>query len=448
MKIKIILVGLIANCIGLAAQETYNLKIEIPLYEFPQNSELPYSYPSMNQSLEWSHGLYEFGFLGIDKLGDLIFKPGADSYSKFKNLGNNIFKYAAGLAFAKYGSELPIPLGVWAHEEFHRSVLGVRNVSSLNGNWIFNRWDGTVYGVSDVTLSTLKLNDTRHLLYSYVSGVQYEVLLNEKITLDDFYSKKTFSKGPLALHNAYYVWDYFRFASSSASDSAKILSPPHEDASPSERDFAGSDLNSWVYDMFNPEVPFIFGRDAFPGGTGLNRRIGFSDLAPQEQDYLKEQKNLSLLNFINPSIFLINRIKLSDNFSFSFFARYAPLHFGNVISVFLPFKTSNTGYLINIHKYSNYSSEGYGIGGGLYNLKTFDKLASDIRVDIWDQPISFFGTTREKGGSVILKMKYMFNKSLSAFVQGGYKTRGWLMGNPYLNENFSVGTGISFYILD
>jgi len=58
--------------------------------------------------------------------------------------------------FVKYGSELPIPLGVWAHEEFHHSVLGVNGISSKNGNWFLSRWDGTVYGVSDEQLSDLK----------------------------------------------------------------------------------------------------------------------------------------------------------------------------------------------------------------------------------------------------------------------------------------------------
>lgn len=82
----------------------------------------------------------------------------------------------------------------------------------------------------------------------------------------------------------------------------KILAPPDESRNPVERDYAGADLTSWAFDMFNPDAPYT-SRDPFPGGDGVNRRIGFSDLSQEAQDYLKKQKNLSLLNFINPSIF-------------------------------------------------------------------------------------------------------------------------------------------------
>lgn len=438
----LIIILFAAGC-NLFAQDSYKLKLDVPLYDYPENSDLPYNFPSMNQAMEWSNDIYSLGFWGVDKLGDYIFKPYTASYTGIKKFGNNFFKYALGFAFSKWGSELPIPLGIWAHEEFHRSVLGIRSVATKNGNWIFSRWDGTVYGVSDEYLSSLKLNDLRHLLYSYVAGVQYEILLNEKITLGDFYSKKAFSRGPLVLYNAYYVWNYFRFSAGSASDSAKILAPPHEDINPIGRDFTGADLNSWVYDMFSPGVSFAE-RDPFPNGFGVNRRIGYSDLSPPEKDYINNQKKLSLLNFLNPSIFLIDRIKLTDNFSFSFFARYAPVHFGNDIALFVPFKVRSTGYLVNIHRYSNNEFESYGAGFGLYNLKIISKIYSDFRIDLWDQPESFFESSRTKGGSLEIKTDYDFSENFSIFLQFGGKTKGWIIGHPYLDENIYVRTGFTF----
>ena len=141
-----------------------------------------------NQATEWSRDFYELAFWGIDELGDKIFINKKTEISKRRNLFNNAFKYAIGLGFSKYGSELPIPLGVWAHEEFHRSTLGIAGVDSRNGNWIFHRWDGTVYGITDEALVSLKSSDLNQLLYSYVAGVQYETYLNQKISVDDFYT--------------------------------------------------------------------------------------------------------------------------------------------------------------------------------------------------------------------------------------------------------------------
>lgn len=430
----------------LHAQERYKFKLEIPVFDFPQNVDLPYKYPSMDQALKWSQDMYELGFWGIDELGDLIFKSDDEPYSGLRRLGNNAFKYAAGLAFSKYGSELPIPLGVWGHEEFHRSVLGVRGISSLNGNWLFSRWDGTVYGISDQVLASFKAGDNNSLLYSYVAGIQYEILLKERVTLDDFYYRKSFPRSALLLYNAWYAYDYFRFSTGSSSDSAKYLAPPHENPDPKQRDYAGSDLNAWIYDMFNQEVPYTV-RDSFPGGEGVNRRIGFSDLTTEEQTYLKEQKKLSLLNFINPGIFFISRIKISNNFSFSFFSQYMPTHFGNDISIFLPVKFRVTGMQINAHRYDSYETRGFGFGLGLCDIKFSEKFSSDMKANVWKQPERFFGENMITGGAGMIKLRYSITDNFSGYFSVSGKTKGWLAGNPYLDENASFQIGLNYDLI-
>jgi hypothetical protein len=242
--------------------------------------------------------LYELTYLGIDKLGNSLFKPKMKEYTRGRKIWSGGFKYLVSLGFEIW-SDLPIPLGVWAHEEFHRAVLGVNNITSKNGNWFPHRWDGTVYGVSDQDLSTLKSKDPAQLLYSYVAGVQSEVLLNRKISVYDFYKKRTLSKNALILYNAWYVWDYFKFSASPQTDSVKAGASKYENPDPRERDFAGADLTAWAYDMFSPEKPYT-DRDKFPNGEGVNRRIGYSDLSPKAQQYLLKQKKLALLNFVNP----------------------------------------------------------------------------------------------------------------------------------------------------
>lgn len=104
----------------LTAQDSaqYRLRLDVPLFDFPQNTTLPYTAPSMRQALEISHDVYDISYWGIDKLGDKIFIPKTKPYTKWRKFTNATFKFGVGLAFSFYGSELPIPLGVWGHEEF------------------------------------------------------------------------------------------------------------------------------------------------------------------------------------------------------------------------------------------------------------------------------------------------------------------------------------------
>jgi hypothetical protein len=423
----------------------YQLRLAVPVVDLPQNRDLPYRYPSMNQALEFSADLYELSYLGIDKLGNSLFKPKMKEYTRSRKIWSGGFKYLVSLGFVKYGSELPIPLGVWAHEEFHRAVLGVNNIDSKNGNWFPHRWDGTVYGVSDEHLSTLKSKDPSQLLYSYVAGVQSEVLLNRKISVQDFYKKRTLAKNALILYNAWYVWDYFKFSASPQSDSVKVGASKFENRDPKERDFAGADLTAWAYDMFSPERPYT-NRDKFPNGEGVNRRIGFSELSEEGQKYLLDQKKLALLNFVNPAIFFINRIPLGRRTSFNFFMQYAPTHFGNNVALMLPVQYRNTDFLLGLHRFSNFKSQGYGLDLGLYNKKLSKRLETDLVLRFWDQPTSFYQDKKLTGGAFQLDGRYRIvgNVSLSVSVVG--KTKGWEMGSPYLKSNLSSRFGLSYVL--
>jgi hypothetical protein len=423
----------------------YQLRLAVPVVDFPQNRDLPYRYPSMNQALEFSSDFYELGYLGIDKLGNALFKPKKKEYTFGKKLLNAGFKYLLSAGFVKYGSELPIPLGVWAHEEFHRSVLGVNNIDSKNGNWLAHRWDGTVYGISDQDLGTLKSQNPDQLLYAYVAGIQSEVLLNGKFSVQDFYKKRTLPKNALILYNAWYVWDYFKFSASPVTDSVKVWGAKGENPDPKQRDFAGADLTAWAYDMFSPEKPYT-DRDKFPNGEGVNRRIGYSDLSLDAQQYLIKEKKLSLLNFVNPAIFFVNRIPLGKHSSFNFFMQYAPTHFGNDISLTLPIQLRNTGLLLGFHKSSNLKSEGYGLDVGFYNRKLTKRLETDFLLHVWDQPKSFYNNSKETGGAVRLDARYQVTRNVALAIALNSKTKGWQMGSPYLKSNLSSSLGLNYIL--
>lgn len=449
---KVVYLGILllsANLLLAQEPEVYKLRLSYSLLDVPLNLSSAARYPSMMQSAEMSSGLYDLGFWGIDAAGNAIIRNRNETTGgKIANAG---LKYLLGFGLSYYGSELPIPLGVFTHEEFHRSVLGVNDLSSMNGNWVLNRWDGTVYGLSDESLSSLKANKISDLLYAYVSGVQSENFMTQVNVIEDFYHPRTFYKNPMYLYNAYYVWNYFKFSASSLTDSVKIIAPPHEDVNPVNRDFAGADLTAWIYDMFSPETPYT-DRDMFPDGEGVNRRIGFSDLTTEGQAYLKKQKQLALLNFANPAIFMINRIKIGSGFSFFAFMQYSPVHFGNDIAVYVPYKTKSVNHLIAVHSYSNRDRKFPGFQYGIYNISPFQnkRLEFGGSVYLWVQPQDqgFFDQSGKAGGALEIISDLNIGRSLSVNLAAGYKTAGWMIGNPYLDPKASLRVGLSYNLRD
>ncbi|WP_161888529.1 hypothetical protein [Pontibacter russatus] len=430
------------------AQDTaaYKLRLSLSVLDLPQNMGLPYTYPSMQQSLEWSNNFYDLGYRGIDLLGDKLIRLDEGRAAPGRVLLNKTTKYLLSLGFVKYGSELPIPLGIWAHEEFHRAVLGVNGINAKNGNWLFSRWDGTVYGVSDEQLSGLKAHEPSALLYSYVAGVHAQNLSTQTNMLQDFYHERTSYKNALYLYNAYYTWHYLKFSISHASNTVKVDAPPHENPDPGQRDFAGADFTAWAFDMFNPNQPYT-ARDPFPGGEGVNRRVGFDDLSPEAQDFLKDQQKLSLLNFINPAIFFINRIHLGRNFSFNFMGQYIPTNFGNDIGLQLPMRWKSNNLLLGLHTYNNRTETFPGLDVALIDkaLDRSGRLYGSVALHIWMQPEeqSFFDEKGKAGGATDLKVALNLSRHFSSFLSVTGKTAGWQLGNPYLDENISLRAGVN-----
>lgn len=433
-----VLIASIVLPIKLFAQDTtvVKLNLKIPVFEYPDNIQIPHIYPTMNQAHKYSFSLYDYGFYRIDATGNKLFNDKTSS-----KLSNKVFKYLVGFAFSYWGSELPIPLGVWAHEEYHRSVLGINDIKSKNGNWIFTKWNGTVFGVSDSSLSDLKQNRIDNLLYAYTAGIQYHADLTREISTNDFYNTRSNYKNPLLLYNAYYIYNYFRYSASKDTDADKIAIAEKESANPLDRDFAGNDITAWIYDMFNPELPYT-SREVFPQGNGVNRRIGISDLSPDAQDYLKQQKDLSLLNFINPAVFLINRIKVNEQFSFNFFTQYVPVHFGNSIALYVPFKLSNRDFLVQLNRYSSYVNQSYGIGVGYSGIELSDRVDVDVQVNYWKQPQSFFSSQTISGGLLSATWHYGLTDKINGVASFTGKTKGWVLGEPDIDHSLSLHLGV------
>ena len=68
---------------------------------------------------------------------------------------------------------------------------------------------------------------------------------------------------------------------------------------------------------------------------------------------------------------------------------------------------------------------------------------------VWMQPSNqdFDDLDGKWGGAVEATGSYTFAHGISVEISAGYKTAGWMIGNPYLDHKASVRLGVR-YVLD
>jgi hypothetical protein len=180
---------------------------------------------------------------------------------------------------------------------------------------------------------------------------------------------------------------------------------------------------------------------------GLKRRIGHDDLTTEGQDYLKAKKP-GAPEFCKSCHFLFNRFNIGPDFSFLLFTQYSPTHFGNDIAVFVPFRIKSFNQLLAVHNYNNHEKAFFGFQYGMYNMKPFVDKKFDLgaTLSLWSQPEQqgFYDMKGKAGGALELQAGYDLGKGFSANLSTQYKSSGWMIGNPYLDDKFSFRVGVRF----
>jgi len=69
-------------------------------------------------------------------------------------------------------------------------------------------------------------------------------------------------------------------------------------------------------------------------------------------------------------------------------------------------------------------------------------------INIWNQPSDqgFFDQEGKLGGAFELMIDYNLGKNFSASLTAGYKTEGWMIGNPYIDQKFRLNAGIKYFL--
>lgn len=212
------------------------------------------------------------------------------------------------------------------------------------------------------------------------------------------------------------------------------------------RDFTGYDFSAWVYDLFTPDEPYE-ARGTWPGGTGIKRPIKETDLTPEMKKFLRQTGNMQYLNFVSPFMVGINRLQLKPGYYFNFALRSVPTSFGYFAGgdFFLDFNHHQATISIGINKSKSLTLPAAELQ--YYDLikKENARFNTSLQLSGWLQPKDqlFAADKPGFGMGVGLQPRFAITERFSMIADLSYKTKGWMFGNPYLDDKFIGRIGFS-----
>ncbi len=433
------------------SDDTTALYLDIPLIDLPYQSFAAratgnflqgYANPGMHLSLAMSDNLYSTAHLGIQSI--------VHSKSTFLDI-----LFSNGIAMAFDLVTLYTPLGSrWLHEEYHRAVLTRREIGSFDdmNTFPFGKNEISVRKIPDSDLIHLSDNhkaDFRRLMTAGIEGQYHQV---RTLQLENFLFRKDLPNLPLYWISTMSSLIYVMESSTDYFDKVIDETTRNEGPDISKRDFTGPDFTAWADALFNPEKPYI-DRGIHPSGTGIDRYIRPSELTDEETAYLRKQGNLQLLNLISPNLYGFSRIRLKSTESGDFYGNFALRHIltpsGNDISLDLFYQTPLNTYLVTLHGYSNKDHTFPGIEAVLIDKTLITKtLYMTARVSTWLQPedLSFTADNGTFGGLLGVRLSYAAG-SFFPYMEVEGKTRGWVMGNEFLDPDASIRFGCTIRMM-
>ncbi len=413
-----------------------NFYIELPLYEYPFDTENRGSFPSMQQSLVITKDFYQLAHAGIEN-----------------RLGSRTIR--TGIAIIALDI-LPFPLGsTWLHEEWHRAVLSRRNASSYDDVYNFDLFAGSisVSHVKDEDLIRLKRDSPADMTRLAEAGIEGEYEMVTALQKDNFFYGINTWNTPLYLLTYMNSIGYVYFSGTNEANVETDIFNLEEGADISRRDALGLDFTAWVYDLFRPTEPYE-ARGVHPSGVGIDRYIKPSDLTSEELRYLKRQGRLAFLNLLDPHLLGISRFRVTNGESsepvdVNLSIRHHLTSFGYTIDANLFYKKDDLNLFLVLHNYANKERHSPGLDVELLRYPftiSQSPLSLNLRSALWLQPEEQMFKTKEAklGGLASLRVGWSGFRNVEPFMEVTAKTEGWVAGNAYLDSNMSVQTGLIY----
>lgn len=366
-----------------SARERLPDRLPLPLPVLALRSEPGSSFPSWEQAVHLTSDAFLLSHWLV--------------MNQTEGIHNNILRIAvqvAGSLALDFVTIRAIPLG-WAHEEGHRDVMARYNIIGHNG--VIDppgSWPPSyrpVYGMTDEQLAAFKLQNNADFVRMQAAGWESELNTNLAIEKATFYYDRP---GPqnvfiLLLNNASVI-SYL-----SACLDQRAMDELYQDEANAVgtniylRDFTGPDCTGWAYDLHRPTEPYA-ARGPHPSGVGIRRDRLPSDLTAEELSYLRRQRNLTLLNFVNPNAF-----------GFSSFSATNPLNGRRFrFNAFLMHQLTSFGSATDLHLLA--AQDEVRVGATLHGFTNGQMLFPGLSAEIERFPFYLLGGTFHLTGVVSL----------------------------------------------
>ncbi len=386
--------------------------------------------PSMRQSLAVSSGFYEVSHRAL---------MGTKENKKFWKL----FLVAGFDVMTTY---FP-PGDSWLHEEWHRAVMSRRGISTYND--VYNIPIGAstiaVSHVTDDDLVRLKRDHPAEQVRMSAAGMESQIAQNVYIERHQFFQEAPDHNRFLFWFNNVSVIGYLSTCAGSSANTSTDKQNTNDGTDVPKRDFTGLDCTAWVYELFRPDEPYA-ARGVHPSGVGLDRYIKYSDLTSHEQDFLKRQVPLSLLNLADPFLIGFNQ------FSATWFGREVTWNsrlshqltsFGYTVDAHLMVKWAAQKYHLRLHNGFNDKTYFPGLSLSWIDFPLSDKFSLTTDLTLWNQP----GAQRfnSKGGEMLvaggMELANHWNPDARFFLGIDAKTPGWITGQVFIDRAATAWTG-------
>lgn len=414
-----------------------DLKLDLTLLDAPFNTNHNYAFPSMEQSLGLTKGLYSTVHYAIQSAyGD-----------------QHPFLSSLGIVLADLGLEV-LPLGgAWLHEEFHRAILKNHGIRSHNDVYRMDLGADyiSVSHVKDADLETLKREHPAEMVRAHAAGIEGENQLVLGLQRDNFFYDTELWNAPLYWFVHLNSLAYIRLSGRARADTETDTMNLRE-TSVSRRDFTGLDFTAWVYDLHRPNEPYNT-RGVHPSGAGVDRYIRFSDLTPAEKHFLKRQGRLALFNFLDPTLlgfnsFVIARPDGEDPVKLNANMKHFLTSFGYSLDNNFFFKQADTNIFMTVHSYFNERHYFPGMDFTYFrdSVEDEDGWQPTTRLALWLQPRGqrFDSDGARPGGLLAMRYTYDSASRLKPFFEIEGKTRGWVAGNAFLDPAASLRIGFGW----
>lgn len=416
------------------------------LLDVPEAVITPQHVPTWEQALDLTGNLYRaahlglhFGFAGLSKAWWSV-----------------LLEEVSVVVFDVFMLLAPLPgTQGWAHEEGHRSAMGVRGIPSLQAfDDLFippgQRCDAnSVCGMTDDQIAAVKDRRAADWVRVQAAGMETELELMRRLERDAFFSNQPRALNiPASMLLISSVVIYRTLCADAAGTTAEDVTG--ESPSMLRRDFTGPDCTGFVWDLFRPEVPYA-DRGPHPNGDGVRRIRLASDLSFEERAFLTRMRNLSLLNYVDPALFGFPRfdVSLGDRtLSLGGSLQHDLTAFGDAFGLSLMARLDELALTAVIRLYRNQVLTLPGVSGGVrrYPLHLGPlTVRASAQVELWLQPLdfSFTTTTLMPGAALEVQAAVPLIGPLEAFAALKLKSAGWRPADPFLDAAVTGRLGVN-----